>query len=357
MSRQSRQFVALERASAIQALHQLTRSREDRAPIVYVAILQAIDESPNGGLSIRLPTVNGEPKLLESIGVKCGLLHSMRQPRWRAVYRHPEEDVTDEVTVYLPDRPPKRKSLHGPTGIRRYRLASSTRISKEEIHMARTTRKSRSTATRKPAAQVDIDELEELEELEEIDVDEAPAPKPKRSRTRAKAAPEPEVDEDEEDEDEDESDFAGMTLKELRAAAKEAGIASRGLTKDELIDALENGADEDEDEDDDEIEDEEPEPAPKRRTRTKAATPAANKQRKAAPSNKSATTKRTPPPARELPKGKVGVEQVAELAGKTGRDVRVWLRKNGDEGMKTDGRWAFTAKQAATVAKRIKSGK
>jgi len=356
LSRQSRQFVALERASAIQALHQLTRSREDRAPIVYVAILQAIDESPNGGLSIRLPTVNGEPKLLESIGVKCGLLHSMRQPRWCAVYRHPEEDVTDEVTVYLPDRPPKRKSLHGPTGIRRYVLASSTRISKEETHMARTTRKSRSTATRKPAAQVDIDELEELEELEEIEVDEAPAPK--RTRSRKAAQPEPEPEDDDDDEDEDESDFAGMTLKELRAAAKAAGIASRGLSKDDLVEALENAPDEDEedeDEDDDEIEDEEP--APKRRTRTKAATPAANKQRKAAPSNKSTTTKRTPPPARELPKGKVGVEQVAELAGKTGRDVRVWLRKNGDEGMKTEGRWAFTAKQAATIAKRIKSGK
>lgn len=66
------------------------------------------------------------------------------------------------------------------------------------------------------------------------------------------------IDEDEEDTeetDEEGSDLDEMTLKELRAVAKELGIKTKGLKKDELIESILEAQDED-DEDDEEDEEE-----------------------------------------------------------------------------------------------------
>jgi hypothetical protein len=245
-----------------------------------------------------------------------------------------EEQVTSEVKVYSPDRPRKSRTFHTSRGRRRHKLVSSHRIRKEIITMAAT-----KTRTRKTRKDPELDGLEELEELEELELDEEDE-KPKRTRKSRKAAPDPDPDDDDEDEDDDEDDeseFASMTLRQLRVAAKEAGIKSRGLDKDELIAALEDADEEGEDEDEDD------EPAPRTRKRTKAAPAKAAKGK--------GTTKRTPPPPRELPKGKVGVERVAELAKTDGRTVRVFLRSEGVE--KVEGRYAFTEKQAATLARKI----
>jgi hypothetical protein len=57
------------------------------------------------------------------------------------------------------------------------------------------------------------------------------------------------ADEDEdEDEDADAPDYESMSIRELRAAAKEAGIATRGLDKDAIIEALEEEPEADDDE-------------------------------------------------------------------------------------------------------------
>lgn len=70
-------------------------------------------------------------------------------------------------------------------------------------------------------------------------------------------------DDDEPEDDDDNSDdgtidLETMSLRELRALAKENGVATRGLDKDGLIEALESNEDDDEDEDDDDDEDAEP---------------------------------------------------------------------------------------------------
>lgn len=61
-----------------------------------------------------------------------------------------------------------------------------------------------------------------------------------------------ESDDEEDDEDEETVDYESMSLRELRVAAKEAGIATRGLDKDALIEALEEEPDDEPDEDEDE---------------------------------------------------------------------------------------------------------
>jgi hypothetical protein len=65
-----------------------------------------------------------------------------------------------------------------------------------------------------------------------------------------------EDDEDEEDEEDEEEDYESMTLKELKALAKEKGIkVTKGMDKDAIIEALEES---DEDEDEEDEEDDEP---------------------------------------------------------------------------------------------------
>jgi len=115
---------------------------------------------------------------------------------------------------------------------------------------------------------------------------------------------EEEYDEPEEDEaEEEDEDLSTLSLAELRKRAKDLGVATAGLKKDDLIDAIadaegdaeEEEDDEDEDdlddedladeEDDEEYEDdeeeEEPEPAPKRRS-----APARKPAAKAAPARR-----------------------------------------------------------------------
>lgn len=135
----------------------------------------------------------------------------------------------------------------------------------------------------------DDEDSEEEPEDEEYDADE-------------EADDEGDDDEDEEDEEED---LDSLSLAELRKRAKELGVKTTGLKKDELIDAIleeEEGEEEDEPEEDDEDEDdldeddlddeeledddeddeeEEPEPAPRRRAVAKK--PAAKAPAKAAP--------------------------------------------------------------------------
>lgn len=318
-------FVGLEHGTALRALRALAASRDARAPKVYVSVLEAMERSVNKGRSIRLPVRNGEAEFLSALGVRCGLLECVRPARWVAVYRHPEAElvkevggdfVCTEVTVCSPDRPPKRKVFTGAGGRRKYERVSLNRItvSKEENTVA-PTKRTRNRKNAKPA-EVEPDELEELEALEELVDEDEPEdePKPKRrTRKKAKPAPEPEPEDDDEEDEEPE---------------------------------------EDEDDDDDEEE----APAPKRRTR-----------RTTKPADKPATKKRTPsknkggglPSTRELPKGKVGVDVVAELAGTDERAVRVWLRTHSEEhGFEREGgRWAFTQKQAQQVAKKMKGGR
>lgn len=60
-------------------------------------------------------------------------------------------------------------------------------------------------------------------------------------------------DEDDEEEDEEEPDYESMTLKELKAAAKEAGIkVTKGMSKEDIIELLSDDEEEDDEDEDDE---------------------------------------------------------------------------------------------------------
>lgn len=63
-------------------------------------------------------------------------------------------------------------------------------------------------------------------------------------------------DDDEEEEEDDEEDYDSMSLKDLKALAKEKGIkVTKGMDKDEIIEALEEADDEEDDEDEEEDDD------------------------------------------------------------------------------------------------------
>lgn len=237
-----------------------------------------------------------------------------------------------------------------------------------------------------PKPQDDIDALAaELEGLEEIDDEE------------------PEVEEDETENDGE--DLSTLTVAQLKAKAKEVGAKTTG-SKATLIAAIEAAgeADDEEEEDDDEEDDEdeddtpdfdamsrvelkaylkEQDPAFKAKTSqtdddlralcvgdddedepAPVKTPAKGK-------TKAATTKGTKPagkaPAkgkqpgqliRALPAGKLGANDIAEMAGTSALNVRNFLRSEAGQAYPKDattGRYAFSAKTAAIIAKKMKA--
>lgn len=226
-------------------------------------------------------------------------IQSLLQCTYAAVYVDPK-DPTTEVKVCTEKRPPMKATFNVRGGRRRLVRTSITRIALEENHMAR----KKSTA--------DVDELDGLDDIDldddDEDEDEAPAPKAK-SKTKA------------------------LTPAEKRRAKKLAAEAAAAEEDDEDEDD-----EEDEDEDDDE---DEPAPAAKKSTKSKA---------------KPTTKKKGTPVGRALPEGKFGVEQVAALAGTSGRAVRIYCRTNDIEKAEGLGRYAWTEKAATALAKKIKAG-
>lgn len=253
-----------------------------------------------------------------------------------------------------------------------------------------TTKESRMARKAKAAPVDDIDELEaELEGLEEVDVDEPEVEDDDddegedlssmtvaQLKTHAKglgikgtdkknkaallalieAADVEDEEEDEEEEDEvedeveeDEDDgLDDMSRAELKAHIKSEALDVRVMKSDSDADIVAKIR-EASDEDDDEEEDDE-EPAPKAKGKGKA-TPA-----------KKATGKKGPPPGspgpRALPNGKLGANDIAELAGTSALNVRNFLRSdNGAAWPKNEelGRYAFTTKQAQAIVKAMGS--
>lgn len=75
-------------------------------------------------------------------------------------------------------------------------------------------------------------------------------------------------------------------------------------------------------------------------------------------SRKAASDKKGPtPPTRALPEGKYGANEIGALAGVTGRDVRMFLRKKQIAVNAELGRYAFSKAQAEKIAKSIKAAR
>lgn len=176
----------------------------------------------------------------------------------------------------------------------------------------------------------DLEDLDDLDDLEDEDIEDEDD--------------EDVDDEDEDDEDDDESDesdLEDLTVKELRARAREDGHAPstiKGKNKAALIELIEDGVEEEEDEDEEEVEE-----APKSKKSSKS---------------KSKKSKSTPSRSRTTD-GKVGVQEVAEAAGTTPRSLRMLLRKMGVEKDADVSRYEWSSlnhPEVKKILKRVKEG-
>lgn len=233
-----------------------------------------------------------EAEVYASLAIK-----SLLQCTYAAVYVDPKDPHT-EVKVCSEKRPPVKATFNVRGGKRRLVRTSITRIMPEENHMARKT----------AAADADLDGLDDID-LED-DEDEAPAPKAKSKAKKAE------------------------TPAEKRRRVKAEKAAAEAEEED----------DEDDEDEDDEDDDDEDEPAPvKSKKSSKTAAPAKKKGKGT-------------PVGRALPEDKFGVEQVAALAGTSGRAVRIYCRTNDIPKSEGLGRYAWTEKAATALAKKIKAG-
>lgn len=286
--------------------------------------------------------------------------------RYTATYRHATSGK--EITIGSDDRPPKKRTFrvpgHGSRKFSRISITDRQFNSTKESTMAR----KKAAATKSKSADVEelegLEDVEDLADLEDTDLEE------------------PETEEETED-----SELESMTLKDLRVKAREAGVKGVAkMKKPELIEALSAEDDEEEEDDEDEgdefdemdrtalkkyIKSEELDVTVKKsmsdddiRAAIREAVGDDEEEDDEEPEEKPAKGKgktaakgktKPTPPNRELPKGKVGAERIAELAKADARTVRVFLRgvEGADAKYKTDGRWAFTEKQAQALAKML----
>lgn len=266
--------------------------------------------------NITVPLTQRELEVLRRLGATSH--PQVIRYRWFAIYVRDRGEVFTQTT----DKPPKHKTLRVPGQGRKkfalqqlYQLPNGYKESSE--FMAR-----KKAAAKKVTEDEDIDELEGLEELEDEDEVEAE---------------EPDVEDDDDDEEE------AKPKKRTRKKAAEKPARKKRTRKAAVVE---------EDEDEDEDDDEEDEPAPKKR-------------KKAATSKKSSKKGKGGPAAGKTTKeatGGVGTAELAEAASEiadveiTGRDVRVYLRKNEVEKDAEHGRYVWASEKNKTflgLAKKI----
>lgn len=334
-------------------------------------------------------------EVLEKVKMPEGVITSHR---FVAVYRDPKSKA--QVIVKTNDQPRKKKTLRTSTGKRRFvRVAFQDQL-KESTAMAKTAKASKNKKSAKDEVEDELeDELEGLEEIdddedvedEDVDSDEddddededdesedyesmTNADLKKLCKKRgikgidkankaklvglleAADAEGDDEDEDDDEEDDDESPLDGLDRAELKAYNKEndLGVAvKKSMSDDDLREALQAAIDEsDEDEDEDDDEEEDDEPAPKKGKGKTASKSTAKK---------GGAKKGTPPPRRELPKGRLSANDVADMAGTNGLAVRNYLRSDeGRELFSKDeelGRYSFNKKEAAALVKKLKGRK
>jgi len=273
--------------------------------------------------TITVPLTQRELEVMRRLGATSS--PQVVYYKWFALYVHQSGEVYTQTT----DRPPRKKTLRVPGSGRKkftlhklYRLPTNSKES--EQFMAR-----KKAAAKKVAEDEDIDELEGLEELEDDDEVE-----------------EPEV---EEDEDEEEEKPKRRTRSRAKKTAEEKPARKR-RTKAKV--------EEEDEEDEDEDEDDEEEEAPKKRTRSKKSTASTKSS-----SKKSSTKEKTGAAGRTTKEvtGGVGTSELAEAASEiadleiTGRDVRVYLRKNEIEKDEEHGRYYWPSAKNKTFVKLAKA--
>ena len=275
------------------------RSLKDTAARILVARIRKEWRYRRSGqdyITIRL--TNNELELMKQVG--SNTRPSLVSYKYVAVYRHPEADHS--ITVRSIDRPPKKRSFKIPNrGRKRFRRVKLFRIKqpKESVVAKAKTKKKKA---------VEEDELEGLEELEEIEADE-----PDDDEDVDDEDSEDEEDDDEEDDEEEEA-----PPKRQRKSSKKGKKQAKKDTKKSKSKKSKQDEDED-DEDEDE--------APKKSKKGK-------KDKKGKGKSKGSKDTKSPGRSTKELTGGVGTAELAEAASElaeseiTGRDVRVYLRKN-----------------------------
>lgn len=245
------------------------------------------------------------------------------------MYRNPVTGDVIRVHALNPEAVPPFRAFRGAGGKRRYKRIKVKATQRKVIIVARSAKKGNK---KKSVVDDELDELEEIEDLDELD------------ELEDEDEPDDEEDEDDdedEDEEDDEDELDDLSVKELRAKAKEDGhsaAAIKGLKKAELIDLINEGVDEEDEDDEEDDEEEEP---PKKRSRSK----------KPAAKAKTSRNRKTD--------GTVGVEDLAKETGKDARSIRAFLRRNNVKKNEDTARyeWPSTSnREFQKLVKQIKAG-
>lgn len=265
-----------------------------------------------------------------------------RYPKWTAIYACVKHEAQAVIVNSTEEPEPKRTFRIPGKGRVAFRAVSITQLHQpKEGKMAK--RKTKKKAEPVDEVDDDLEDLEDLEELDDLDEDE---PDEVDEDEDSEDEEDEDLDDDEEDEDEEE-DLTSLSLKVLRQRAQAAGMPAakaKGQKGDKGKKALAkyieaNEGVEDEDEDD------EPEEKPKA------------KSKKSKAKGKKKGKGGNAPPTRELPKGRLGAQDVADAAGVDARKVRVFLRKHADEFPKDEelGRYSFTKTDVKKIVKAMKA--
>jgi hypothetical protein len=326
--------VSFDRRGCAGVLMRLTQLKGAAARVFYVRLMRNWGANPDRE-RLTLRVNDDELELLRSLKLPSQLaMLDVVQCRYTVVYQYPKKRSI-QVTVQTDKRPTKTRTFIVGGITRRLVAVSITKNAaiKTTAAQRKTTKENQMARAKKAAPVVEDDELDELDELEDLD----------DLEDEDLDGEEPE---DEEDAEEDEP------APKKRRPAKATKVPVKKNARRKAAPVVEE---DDEDEVDEDEGEEEEAPAPKRgRGRPKGSTnktPAPK-----APAKKPVAKKGGQPSqlTRELPAGKSGANEIAELAGVESREIRGFLRK-GDNAAKWPkneelGRYAFTAKQAQTIA-------
>lgn len=305
-------------------LHRLAQSKHEHASRLYGKLMGCWGYRPDRK---RVTVKLGEQdiQLLETFGLNGILGRDGVLSGWVVTYQHPQRKEL-EVVVRSRKKPPKRRTFKVGGSKRRLVAVKAVKIkNKEAVRMA--------TKTKKGKKAVDEDELDELEGLEDLD-------------DLEELEDEEEPDDEDEDEDEDEEEEPAPKRRAKSKAKAKPAAKSKSRSR--------KAAAEEEDDEDEDDEDEDEAPARKRSAKSK--TSAKSKAKPAA--KKSSNGKGNLPATRELPKGQVGPQEIAEMVGGDcdARYVRIHLRNNDwerDEGS----RWAFSKTEAKQLVREVKAAR
>jgi hypothetical protein len=228
--------VTLDAYGVTTLLERFSEYRDTSAQILTARIRKEWRFRRSGQDYLTLRLTNNELELIRQAG---GVTRpKLVSYQYLAVYRHKESG--QEVTLRSTDRPPVKRAFRTPShGRKRFKRVKLFRIIQTKENEVPTKSKKKNKKG-KAAPETDDDELEGLEELEELeeeepdddeesdeeedeDEDEAPKKRTRKTKSKKSKSKKAKADDDEEDEDEEET-----PRKKQKKGAKKGGKKSKG---------------------------------------------------------------------------------------------------------------------------------